>query len=396
MYRNTRNLICTVGTSLYGNLINERMEFSLSTEMIQQKYQSFGGNEQRDLIRLLQELDGADRRLGAEINSIYFLRNGGYIPERLDRLVLLVSDTPDGQKLGSLLKDYFEAGNNRSGFVSVDQVIIETTTGLKDDDIEEFKGLGLKNLVHHIGYYVRQFGREQVVINATGGYKAQILFAGVVGQALAIPVYYKHERFETIIELPPLPVTWDMGLWLRYADEFYLLEDEKLVPRNQLSDLIKENQLASLFETENIDDQVYVGLSPLGSIYHDSFSLRFQEMKPNLLPPKTDIPVSNKKYIPESGKDSDPVRGVQNLLEQKILTVPYVVEAHTVYHNPDLPERSRFVLKTKDGAYEIHLIFSNGKQTMHVHIKTTAKSESQKQAAVVDLSEKFRKELKRS
>jgi len=34
-----------------------------------------------------------------------------------------------------------------------------------------------------------------VAINATGGYKAQIATTALIGIALDIAVYYKHERF---------------------------------------------------------------------------------------------------------------------------------------------------------------------------------------------------------
>ena len=53
-----------------------------------------------------------------------------------------------------------------------------------------------------------------IAINATGGYKAQISFAGMIGQALGIPVYYLFEKFSKVIKLPPQPVALDLSLWL--------------------------------------------------------------------------------------------------------------------------------------------------------------------------------------
>ncbi|MEA2059529.1 MAG: hypothetical protein U9P10_03190 [Thermodesulfobacteriota bacterium] len=68
-----------------------------------------------------------------------------------------------------------------------------------------------------IGEIVRAYGSEQILINATGGYKAQISFAGMIGQALDIPVCYMFERFAEVIELPPQPVSLDLGFWIENA-----------------------------------------------------------------------------------------------------------------------------------------------------------------------------------
>ncbi|MGI5862875.1 MAG: putative CRISPR-associated protein [Myxococcales bacterium] len=70
---------------------------------------------------------------------------------------------------------------------------------------------GLRNLVRAIGKIARDAGGpEWVAINATGGYKAQIAVAVLIGQALGSPVFYKHERFESeVIAFPPMPVSFD-------------------------------------------------------------------------------------------------------------------------------------------------------------------------------------------
>ena len=44
-----------------------------------------------------------------------------------------------------------------------------------------------------------------------------------MGQALDIPVYYKHERFNAIIPFPPMPVALDSSLWERASGLFTVL-----------------------------------------------------------------------------------------------------------------------------------------------------------------------------
>ena len=66
--------------------------------------------------------------------------------------------------------------------------------------------------------------RAACAINATGGYKAQIAIAVLLGQALGVPVYYKHELFSEIIAFPPMPIALDFEVWMRASGMLYDLE----------------------------------------------------------------------------------------------------------------------------------------------------------------------------
>ena len=37
----------------------------------------------------------------------------------------------------------------------------------------------------------------------------------LIGQALGVPVYYKHELFDEIIAFPPMPVAFDFEAWMQ-------------------------------------------------------------------------------------------------------------------------------------------------------------------------------------
>jgi CRISPR/Cas system-associated protein Csm6 len=102
------------------------------------------------------------------------------------------------------------------GLRTVDYDVIDE---LQDERPQDFKTHGLRNLVRKIGDYVQRFGGSQyVTIDATGGYKAQIAIAVLMGQALDIPVFYKHERFPEIIDFPPLPISFDYDILAENAD----------------------------------------------------------------------------------------------------------------------------------------------------------------------------------
>ncbi len=70
--------------------------------------------------------------------------------------------------------------------------------------------------------------------NTTGGYKAQIAIAVLIGQTLGVSAYYKHEKFPQIVAIPPMPVSFDYDL-LGHAGVLSSLE------QNDILELEEEN-----------------------------------------------------------------------------------------------------------------------------------------------------------
>ena len=75
-----------------------------------------------------------------------------------------------------------------------------------------------------------------MAIDTTGGYKAQIAVAVVLGQALGIPVFYKHEKFSETIAFPPLPISLDYSLLGPHADLLNLFERGGALTHEELKD----------------------------------------------------------------------------------------------------------------------------------------------------------------
>ncbi|MEM4408978.1 MAG: putative CRISPR-associated protein [Candidatus Caldarchaeum sp.] len=262
-------LICTVGTSLYGNI--ERLEDTNKLKEYKKK-----GNFLGLSIELLK-LNPRDRLLGAEINSISSLLEGKKMGASQE-LHLMVSDTDDGKEVGEVLRHYYE--NTIEPF-RFERVLTHTIEGLRDNDIKMFKNQGLRNLIKEIARIANEKGTERLIINATGGYKAQISLAGLIGQALEIPVMYMFERFEEIIELPPQPLSFNFDLWLENYDGFETLSarDKEPVPYEEVKSLADNKKLKSLIDEETIDGKRYVSLNPVGELFHQSFTFKFRKEK---------------------------------------------------------------------------------------------------------------------
>lgn len=347
-------LICTVGMSLLRNLQAKGGDLSNSIAVAKE----------------LQQLDPRDKLLGAEINSNHSLIERGYVEP--EKLFLCVSDTEDGRTVGRILERY-----HQGLFEEVQTLTIE---GLQAADPQRFRNEGLRNLVRAIADIVKvERGRGRALaINATGGFKAQISFAGLIGQLLEIPVFYMFESFQEVIELPPLPVDFSFEYWLSHFD---LLE--------RLSrDLLPEEEIPlDLNEVLILREEGLCCLSSLGELFHQGYKERFRRERDRLLPRPSGLKPEEKalKYEDENrGKH----RGLKEHLE-RLLRVEYVTRVQTVWYNPRLSQRNRFYISSDCAPNQVEGWFSNDKGMTKFLVTTTAESEVERQAAVADLTERL-------
>lgn len=361
-------LICTVGTSLISNIRSQN-----DPEL--QKY-----CEERNakaLANALMRLDASNRLCGAEINSIESILRSNYISRR-HRLIFFVSDTEAGLFTGHILKLFYESGPKQHRFDNVEYKVVE---GLTAEDVHRFRNIGLRNLVRLIGEAVRSYGSETMLINATGGYKAQISFAGMIGQALEIPVCYMYERFSAVIQLPPQPVSLDLTFWLDNADIFFELEEGIEKP---LKEMVDDERFLSLVDEELIDGQYVTALSLTGKLFHETFRHHFAKQLDALIPKDAGIEPAKKKIRFEDN-NRNRHKGLDVYL-RKIADIRYVKEIYDHYYNQDLTARRGFRRSTKGLRGQIEGIFSNNGATTKFDIITTAANERELKACIADLN----------
>ena len=220
------------------------------------------------------------RLLGAEINSIEAMVRKHFLSDNRARLILLISDTKDGQAIGEILSGYFEHPDCPIGF---SRCLIEPVIGLQDQNPLVFQREGLANLARLLGDFYRQLGGA-VAINATGGYKAQIALAVAFGQAAKIPVYYKHERFDQIIRFPQIPFSLDLGLvqnhlklWADLAEPESSFAETDLQTRLTGNATVMDEILPLLDFIEDNGEKLFC-LSALGMVYWEAFRSMHPEL----------------------------------------------------------------------------------------------------------------------
>ena len=383
-------LLCTIGTSLfYPNLFNlkdtnpdptlaalaqafERAlkRFKKACEKDPALAQADSLKDWQEVAELLHKRKPTDRLCGAEINSVTDLLKQEFIEQV--HLHLLHSDTHDGKAIAEVLQFYFKA----DGW----QVTTHRVEGLRDDDPRAFRTHGLRNLAKIFGERVRETGADFCAINATGGYKAQIAIAVLMGQALDIPVYYKHERFDAIILFPPMPVALDFSLWQRASGMFMVLSKANACePWEQFKE-DWDARFEPLVNREEIDGEDYLELSATGQIFHETFRSRFQQTKVHSLPP-----IATKKENPKLGKHAYKQARPHILQFLKKLTnkVPYIRYCHSTYWNPNLPESTRF----RQSGGKVQGIYSNGTWCVKFKVHTTTDNQDVVPVVVADLND---------
>jgi len=362
-------LICTVGTSLLGNL-KQTENPNLFSHLERRN--------PKDLSLCLLNLDSEDRICGAEINSNTSILKKGLISERLF-LYFLISETEDGQFLGGALTKYYLSNDNPWRFEHVECRILE---GLTDASPERFRTEGLRNLVRAIANIVQHHSSEYILINSTGGYKAQISFAGMIGQALEIPVCYLFERFSEVIILPPQPISLDLNFWLEHVNTFFALEAKGI----EFDPCETDQRFASLVDVIEVNGRKLAMLSAVGQLFHETFRYRFQQQRGRLLPTDSGLePALKTIRYEDSNKGKH--RGLVTCLE-RLRDVPYVIRIYTHYFNPDLSIQNYFRPSAKGGAFQIEGGYSDGKATTKFDIVTTSKTNSQRDAVLAVLNER--------
>lgn len=240
-----RAILTTVGTSL---LSNAKRDLQCGEPTDQQ------------LANYLRHTEAA--KASAETNSLSRLLRQG------DRIVFLCSPTDEGKQCAeALARHYRNAGYDVPNTVEVRDLIYKES---------RFKLRGLRSLVATLVHQIReeqQAGRE-VFLNATGGFKAEIAYATLVGLLFRVPVHYIHEAFQDIIDFPPIPIGWDYSLLADY-EEFFEWLNVDLRPTAEVDARLRglPPEVRMLLEEE----EGFTSLSPVGEAFYRAYRMRLEE-----------------------------------------------------------------------------------------------------------------------
>ncbi len=240
-----RTIIATVGTSLLTNAERAGQANDL------QVYLRFTEPE----------------KASAETNSLSRLL------QEDDRIVFVRSQTEEGRRAAEALATFYRNHGHPAEVIKVPDLQYRES---------RFKMRGLRALVSALIETIRrerEQGRE-VLINATGGFKAEIAYATLVGLLFDVPVYYIHEAFREIIELPPTPISWDYSLIDTYVDFFEWISAD-LRSTKEVDKRLKP--LPDEIRLLLVEEEGYTMLSPTGEAFYEAYLSRVQAERPSPL-----------------------------------------------------------------------------------------------------------------
>jgi|GEM_PF-669483 len=349
-------ILATVGTSLLNHLKRE-----LGTDAVPPRQKALSH---------LRGKQPTDPALGAEINSIEHLVNGVKLTTGVTyppfHLALLVSETGDGQWTGEVLKDYFSSVRR---FESADWHTVE---GLTPDDPSRFARVGLRSLVRESSRLLREAQRKSLfrVIDATGGFKAQISFAGLIGQTLGVPVVYQFETFPVCVEMPPMPVDFDRESWLTHYDLFTRLSEEGAMMEDEFPFQEVDPMIRELLERDEVDGKFLYALSPILELMHQGFLIR--PPRASVEPPVSEITPQQKLSLVESELPHAPKR-TREFAMALTKKFPWIIEVKN--RTPRINSQRTHLLPKKGDPSLHEVCYSDGEKGVRISIRTTCSDE---------------------
>jgi putative CRISPR-associated protein (TIGR02619 family) len=223
-------------------------------------------------------------KASAEAHTWY--RLGLFDPDTKNQaeVVLIHSQTPDGQFCAERLVALAQAMGMNARPRQVD--------GLNYSDGQKFNR-GLRQLARVVGEEIKRGQTSGTVeLAATGGFKAEIAIANLVGAVSDTPVHYIYEQFTSLITIAPIPVMlradWiGSGAGRKLLEAFESAND--VIPISTIDSLLKQDErLLSLVEI----DEGHAALNLLGEI-----ALRLIETPHETWPTPTDESPSTKKRL---------------------------------------------------------------------------------------------------
>jgi len=233
--RDIKAHIVTVGTSLNGNYSRKNDGETPTLN---------------ELVKFIFENKNNDRACSAEIQTM----NGMKI-QQSDYLYFISSGEEVGVKCGNALQQAY----SELGFYCQNIIINDLTS-----NYDQFKTKGLPQFIHALVKIIEDHGENANII-ATGGFKAQTAYASMIGSLTNTSVYYIHEDFHNVIELPGLPIGLDFSAWTTYLNmiDYVLIQNEIEKAKEIMQKQLPEFMQILLHEDSDLNQMI---LTPVGEL----------------------------------------------------------------------------------------------------------------------------------
>lgn len=289
-------------------------------------------------------------------------------PKPDDEIVLLYTSTPEGKRCSLEVQRYLQSKNWSN--------LRRRELPLEYNEAE-FERRGLRELVNILVEEISNAQRQQreVIINATGGFKAEIAYTTMVGMVFQVPVKYMYQQFEQLITFPSLPITWNIDLLLEY-DHFFEWIDEDCRQQTEVEQRLKAIDEADRHRIEQLllppDSEGEVFLSPAGDILWKRVQHQKEVAEYTEEAPPSNIDIADK--IAESLKKDKHhyPKGTLSFSERvaQLLPVEEIIGGH--FENTTTRRLKKI---EEDGI--IRVLWADNNKAVNMTIRTTARGQLQ-------------------
>jgi putative CRISPR-associated protein (TIGR02619 family) len=327
-------------------------------------------NTARDLKKKNSEVTDAELRqhfakvgaaeASAETNSLLKIAT----PD--DKIVLLYTTTSEGERCAKEVERYLK--NQSWSNIRLRQLPLEKNES-------QFERHGLRELVNILVDEINQAQQKQreVIINATGGFKAEISYTTMVGMIFQVPVKYIYQEFQQPITFPALPITWNIDLLLEYDHFFEWIDSE---PRKEIE---VEQRLKAIADKDNIrqlllppDSENNVYFSAAGDILWKRLNQQRKLAETIPDPPASENIEADKLSSSLKGVKHYYPKGTKEFAEKiaKLSAVEEIIGGN--FENTTL---KRVKSITDDGC--IRVLWADNEKATNITIRTTARGQTQ-------------------
>jgi len=341
-----RTLIVTVGTSLLTNRTDERPWHGWQH-----------GQDLPDENTAAQYAESADEQLlCAETNTLQALPNS---LQPQDSIAFLHSATPAGEWCAKVLLQHYQKQGHKCELFEIG--------GLSYKE-KSFTSRGLKSLMEHIFSIIKQ--ADNVAICATGGFKAEIAFANMIGMLTHVPVYYLHEQFRELVELPSIPIDWDISIVEDNRRFFEWIDEE---PRSSLEveNWLKANPQLRTFTSVTLDGHTL--LSTVGELIYGAYKIQDNSKPKAVWPPPSEV--SPQEKIKLEGTDHHRPKGWKDFTER----IAEIAQVGIIRYdgNGDKSKKRSGVYDSDSDTGTLKVLLADEKYALPLVVETTARGEEQ-------------------
>jgi hypothetical protein len=211
---------------------------------------------------------------------------------------------------GEFLKEYLiRRFNSQSEIIRV--------KGLQVDCCSTFQSEGIKGLGKVIRDELNNLKGQEVILNLTGGFKATIPYLSLFGMLYNLPIYYIFEEKDELIEIPPVPVKYNVETIKTLIEYFIKIEVNTSIKATILEPVLS-NENKIFFQKEGNEYTT----SFFGDMFWNKYKEDLEPDEKNL--PETKLQPNEKAInfgsIPHDGKKS------LEKISKKLILSPYVEE----------------------------------------------------------------------